>query len=295
MPELPKPKDSIFSVASIKLKTTKYTRRRRVNTILYRNRNFNPQSHPSRRLRIQSPVCHYMDENNQRKKLVIQDVPERQLSPDDAADEVNEYYTEGVTDVDNYIDSAYRSTRKNEAYIFIREENVVMNYGPATRDDKIISGLRYIGNTLQSLVGTAFAEHGIDAAFACHDNHGFLCARSEAMIFSANLCARINFAPRTTRDRIIQGPKTISQMFPFFKGTSFEKGIDAAFESTVTGEDTTHCGCVQVLPRLLLVCNRYWSCPCLACVERRLPFQGKRLSFVSLDPWGNQPLYHWRT
>lgn len=207
-----------------------------MNTILYRNRNFNPQSHPSRRLRIQSPVFHYMDENNQRKKLVIQDVPERQLSPDDADDEVNEYYTEGVTDVDNYIDSAFRSTRKNEAYIFIREENVVMNYGPATRDDKIISGLRYIGNTLQSLVGTAFAEHGIDAAFACHDNHGFLCARSEAMIFSANLCARINFAPRTTRDRIIQGPKTISQMFPFFKGTSFEKGIDAAFESTVTGE-----------------------------------------------------------
>ncbi|XP_062208260.1 uncharacterized protein LOC133909717 isoform X2 [Phragmites australis] len=179
---------------------SKYTRRRRVNTILYRNRNFNPNSHPARRLRIQSPVCHYMDENNQRRKLVIQEVPERQMSVDDANDEVNEYYTEGATDVDNYIDSAFRSTRKNEAYIFIKEENVVMNYGPATRDDKIISGL------------------------------------SEAMIFSGNLCARINFAPRTTRDRIIQGPKTIRQMFPFFKGTNFEKGIDAAFESTVTGE-----------------------------------------------------------
>uniref|UniRef100_A0A0D9W2E0 Pierisin-like domain-containing protein n=1 Tax=Leersia perrieri TaxID=77586 RepID=A0A0D9W2E0_9ORYZ len=214
----------------------KYTRRRRVKTILYRNRNFNPQSHPARRIRIQSPVYHYLDENNQRRKLVIQDVPERQLSLDNANDEVNDYYTEGVTALDNYIDSAFRSTRKNEAYIFIKEENVIMNYGPATRDDKIVSGLRYIGSIFRSLVGTAFAEHGIDAAFGCHDNDSFFCARSEAMIFSSNLCARINFAPRTTRDRIIQGPKTISQMFSFFKGTSFEKGIDAAFESSVTGE-----------------------------------------------------------
>jgi hypothetical protein len=45
---------------------------------------------------------------------------------DDANDhEINEYYTEGATDLDNYIDSAFRSTRKNEAYT---EENVVMNY-----------------------------------------------------------------------------------------------------------------------------------------------------------------------
>jgi hypothetical protein len=108
---------------------SKYARRRRVNNILYRNRNFNPYSHPARKLRIQSPVCHYMDENNQRK-LVIQEVPERQLSMDDANDhEINEYYTEGATDLDNYIDSAFRSTRKNEAYI---EENVVMNYAPVT-------------------------------------------------------------------------------------------------------------------------------------------------------------------
>lgn len=215
---------------------SKHTERRRVNTILYRNKNFNPNSHPERRLRIQSPVCHYMDENNQRKKLVIQEVPERHLSVDDANDEVNEYYTEGVTNVDNYIDSAFRSTRKNEAYIFIKEENVIINYGPATRDDKIISGLRYIGNIFHSLVGTSFAEHGIDAAFGCHDNDGLFCPRSEAMIFSGNLCARINFAPRTTRDRIIQGPKTIWQMFPFFKGTNFVNGIDAAFESTVASE-----------------------------------------------------------
>lgn len=53
-------------------------------------------------LRIQSPVCHYLDENNQRRKLVIQEVPDRQLSVEDRAnDVVNEYYTEGVTDVDN--------------------------------------------------------------------------------------------------------------------------------------------------------------------------------------------------
>lgn len=207
-----------------------------MNNILYRNRNFNPYSHTERMLRIQSPVCHYLDENNQRRKLVIQEVPDGQLSVDGANDEVNKYYTEGVTDIDNYIDSAFRSTRKNEAYIFIKEENVVMNYGPATRDDKIISGPKYIGNIFHSLVGTSFAEYGIDAAFGCHDNDGLFRPSSEAMIFSGNLCARINFAPRTSKDRIIQGPKTIRQMFPFFEGTNFEKGIDAAFESTVIGE-----------------------------------------------------------
>ncbi|PRQ35114.1 putative Hemopexin-like domain-containing protein [Rosa chinensis] len=40
------------------------------------------------------------------------------------------------------------------------------------------------------------------------------------------------FTPGTTNDKIIKGPMTISAMFPFFKGTVFESGIDAAFEST---------------------------------------------------------------
>jgi hypothetical protein len=73
-------------------------------------------------------------------------------------------------------------------------------------------------------VGTPFGEHGIDAVFGCHDNDGLFGASSEAMIFSGNLCARINFAPGTTRDRIIQGPKSNRQMFPFFKGTTLRRG-----------------------------------------------------------------------
>ncbi|WVZ72294.1 hypothetical protein U9M48_020779 [Paspalum notatum var. saurae] len=211
------------------------TKRRRVNSILYINLNFNPQSHPERRLKIQSPVVDYMDENKQRRKLEIQKVPDqgKQSAVDTTSEELSEYYAEGVADADNYIDSAFRSTRKNEAYVFIKEESLLMNYAPATRDDKIISGLKHTGNRFCSLAGTAFAEHGVDAAFGCHDHDGLFSAKSEAMIFSANLCARINFAPRTGRDWIMEGPKTIRQMFPFFKGTSFEKGVDAAFESSV--------------------------------------------------------------
>lgn len=223
------------------------TKRRRVNNTLYINWSFNPQSHPVRRLRIQSPVVDYMDGNKQRRKLEVQKVPEggKRSSEDGGTSDdelsLSKYYTEGVTDADNYIDSAFRSTRKNEAYVFIREENLLMNYAPATRDDKIISGLKHIGKSFPSLAGTAFAEHGVDAAFGCHDKGGLFSfsARSEAMVFSGNLCARIGFAPRASadgRDWIARGPRTIRQMFPFLRGTGFEKGIDAAFESSVTPE-----------------------------------------------------------
>lgn len=214
-----------------------YTRLTRLDNILYINRGFNPQSHPQRSLRIQRPVRIYKDENKQSRILEIEQVPERQKRSVDTNDELNEYYTEGVTNVDNYIDSAFRSTRKNEAYIFIKNEYVLLDYSPGTTGDRIINGPQYIGNSFYSLVGTAFAEYGIDAAFGCHyDIDGHQSPNSEAMIFSGNLCARINYAPGTTRDSIIEGPRTIKQMFPFFKGTNFEKGIDAAFESTESGE-----------------------------------------------------------
>lgn len=55
----------------------------------------------------------------------------------------------------------------------------MVNYAPAGRtDDRIVNGPLFIGAGFPSLVGTAFAEYGIDAAFGCHDG-------DEAMIFSA--------------------------------------------------------------------------------------------------------------
>jgi hypothetical protein len=211
----------------------RYTRRTRVNNVLYINSHFNPQSHPPRELKIQYPVSRY-NENGETRKLEIQMVPEQRLqkrSMDTNDDELVDYYTEEVTDVDYYIDSAFRSTRRNEAYIFIKGQYVLINYAPGTTGDRVVNGPHFIGSSFHSLVGTVFAEYGIDAAFGCHDRDD-----NEAMIFSGNLSARINYAPGTTDDWIIEGPKTIRQKFPFFKGTHFEGGIDAAFESTVTGE-----------------------------------------------------------
>ncbi|GLT75265.1 hypothetical protein SLA2020_470010 [Shorea laevis] len=59
---------------------------------------------------------------------------------------------------------------------------------------------------------------------------------AEAFIFSGNLCARINFAPATKDDKILEGPKTIISMFPFLRNTAFESGVDAAFDSTRENE-----------------------------------------------------------
>lgn len=67
--------------------------------------------------------------------------------------------------------------------------------------------------------------YGIDCAFATHYGN-------EAFIFFDHLCALVDYAPGTTDDKILKGPMTIPSMFPFFRGTVFKKGIDAAFESS---------------------------------------------------------------
>ncbi|KAF7145206.1 hypothetical protein RHSIM_Rhsim04G0073100 [Rhododendron simsii] len=129
----------------------------------------------------------------------------------------------------NYINAAFRSCHTNQAYLFMKNEYLRLDYAPGSTNDKVLNGPLRISEGFPSLKNTAFAEPGIDCAFGSH--HG-----DEAFIFSGNLCARINYAPGTTNDKIIQGPMTIIQMFPFFKGTVFESSIDSAFESTVLDE-----------------------------------------------------------
>ncbi|CAK9151982.1 unnamed protein product [Ilex paraguariensis] len=97
-----------------------------------------------------------------------------------------------------YINAAFRSSRINEVYLFVKNEYVLVNYAPGTKDDKTV------------LLGLIIRiKHS-----------------------SGNLCAQINYAPHTANDRIITRPMTITAMFPFFKGTVFENGVDTAFEST---------------------------------------------------------------
>lgn len=147
----------------------------------------------------------------------------------DTAGDENSWYANGVTNNESYINAAFRASATNEAYLFMRNEYVWVNYAPGSTNDRIINGPLLICDGFPSLADTDFGEYGVDCAFGSHDNN-------EAYIFSGNLCALINYAPGTTNDWIIQGPMTIASKFPFFKGTVFEDGIDAAFEATAIHE-----------------------------------------------------------
>jgi hypothetical protein len=80
-----------------------------------------------------------------------------------------------------------------------------------------------VSHGFKSLAHTLFGTYGIDCAFNTNNN--------DAFIFHENFCARIDYGPHSDKDKIISGPKKIADMFPFFKGIMFEKGIDAAYRS----------------------------------------------------------------
>eukprot|EP00268_Persea_americana_P024246 TRINITY_DN2369_c0_g1_i1.p1 TRINITY_DN2369_c0_g1~~TRINITY_DN2369_c0_g1_i1.p1 ORF type:complete len:503 (+),score=48.64 TRINITY_DN2369_c0_g1_i1:532-2040(+) len=120
------------------------------------------------------------------------------------------------------IDAAFTSSKENEAYIFRNNIYVLINF--VKDGGRIIQGLKMITDSFYSLKGTIF-EHGLDAAFASSK-------KNEAYIFKGNQYALINFAPGTTEDTIIQGPKRITLGFPSLKETIFQEGFDAAFSSS---------------------------------------------------------------
>lgn len=151
------------------------------------------------------------------------------------------WYAVDVGMAESYINAASRSTCANEAYLFMKNEYVLLDYAPDTTGYKVLNGLLFICE-YPSLAGTTFTELGIDCTFGTSANEDF--------IFPGNLCAwinyapitqkkrkrKINYAPGTTDDFIIRGPMSITKMFPFFKGTVFENGVDAAFQSTTSCE-----------------------------------------------------------
>lgn len=126
----------------------------------------------------------------------------------------------------SFITAAFRSAHEDEAYIFLKNKYVVDNYCPGRADDKILYGPVPNSEGLKSLKGTVFGEYGIDCAFASHDT-------GKAYIFAFNDCALLDYAPFGSGcDKLIQGPINIATMFPYLKGTVFENGVDAAFESS---------------------------------------------------------------
>ncbi|KAJ1432379.1 Hemopexin-like repeat [Sesbania bispinosa] len=209
---------------------SRYVRIRRADNILIINAHFSPLSDPYMELLIQMPVFYYIDENGRQRFLSHQTYTphtnrqKRQVVSNDNWDAALKWYGDDVADVLSYINAAFRSSRTNEAYIFMKNEYALLNYAPGTTDDKIVNGPLLICDGFPSLIGTSFGEYGIDCAFDTDYNKAF--------IFSMNLCAYIDYAPGTTDDKILSGPMTITAMFPFFKSTVFEKGIDAAFRST---------------------------------------------------------------
>ncbi|OWM76577.1 uncharacterized protein LOC116201708 [Punica granatum] len=199
---------------------------------------FNPQSHPHRDIIIRDPACYYMDRDNRRQPLRLNFYRgpsveyAGQVEPIVPRDNEDGWYAHDVFDVVSYIDAAFRSSRTDEAYLFMRDEYVVVNYAPDSTDDKrIVDGPLLICDGFPSLTNTTFGEYGIDCAFASH--YG-----DQAYIFSSNMCALMDYAPGTSNnnDRIISSPMKIASMFPFLKHTVFEDGIDAAFEATATDE-----------------------------------------------------------
>ncbi|KAH7689142.1 ADP-ribosylation-containing protein [Dioscorea alata] len=208
-----------------------YTRRARVDNRIRVNGNFNPQSHPSRFLTIRRPICAYRDEENHSRPLTIViyrgDALQREKRQVPRDTDITDWYAQNVSGVNSYINAAFRSSRKNEAYIFMNDEYALLNYAPGTTNDSILNGPLLISDGYPSLKGTSFANYGIDCAFGDGE---------EAFIFSGNLCAKVDYAPGTTNDKITRGPMTITTMFPFFKGTVFEDGVDAAFESSRKNE-----------------------------------------------------------
>ncbi|KAJ1432378.1 Hemopexin-like repeat [Sesbania bispinosa] len=208
---------------------SRYVRITRVNNILIINPYFSPRSDPYMELLIEMPVSYYIDDN--RREMFLS---HRTYTPhtsrqkievsNEKWDAARQWYGDDVANVLSYINAAFRSSRTNEAYIFMKNEYVLLNYAPGTTNDRIVNGPLLICKGFPSLIGTSFGECGIDCAFDTDYN--------EAFIFSMNLCAYIDYAPGTTNDKILSGPKTITAMFPFFKSTVFENGIDAAFRST---------------------------------------------------------------
>lgn len=187
------------------------------------------------------PLSYYLDDDRVRRFLPVETftpgagvgLKKREvLSHGFQDDDELEWYRHGVEDIPIYINAAFRSSRKNEAYIFMNDEYALMNYAPGTKNDRIVNGPLLICDGFPSLIGTPFGEHGIDCAFDTDKN--------EAYIFSGNLCAYIDYAPGTTDDKILSGPMSIRDMFPCLKGTVCETGIDTAFRSSKSKKKPTY-------------------------------------------------------
>ncbi|PKI72570.1 hypothetical protein CRG98_006947 [Punica granatum] len=127
------------------------------------------------------------------------------------------------------VDAAFRSSRKNEAFVFKGNKYVLINYAPGTTDDEVVHGPLLIRDGFPSLAGTPFGQYGIDCTvFEKGIDAAFESSRKyEAYIFRGNRYARINYCSNPHLVSI----SLIAQCFPSLRNTIFESGIHAAFAS----------------------------------------------------------------
>ncbi|GLJ08513.1 hypothetical protein SUGI_0090250 [Cryptomeria japonica] len=191
----------------------------RLGNDVYINDGFNPNPTLDGRitpeLRLRNPTC------PRRGQSLIRIGNVRNAEKRDVED-----YVDPVCRVKHYIESAFNFSNKEEAYLFIADQCLLINYAPGTTDDQIMKGPLSIGDGFPYLEDTIFAS-GIDAAFTAS-------SKNEAYIFRSNIYALINFAE--DGGSIIQGPNIITDSFYYLKNTNFENGIDAAFASSRENE-----------------------------------------------------------
>ncbi|QCE05053.1 albumin-2-like [Vigna unguiculata] len=104
------------------------------------------------------------------------------------------------------IDSAFRSTRGKEVYLFKGNEYCRIAYDTK----KLVGSIRNIGDGFPVLKGTIF-ESGIDACFASH-------TESEAYLFKGEKYVRIKFSPGAYDDALVGDIRLILNGWPVLKG-----------------------------------------------------------------------------
>ncbi|KAJ8437594.1 hypothetical protein Cgig2_005345 [Carnegiea gigantea] len=153
------------------------------------------------------------------------------------------YYATGVAKTKNYLDAAFRSSRTDEAYLFVEKEYVLLNYAPDSTNDSVVNGPLFIFDGFVSLGETAFAEVRVDCAFGVEGKDevfifsgalgyargldaAFELSSTEACIFRGKYCAQTNHIEK----RLIQ-ICFITDAFPCLKDTVLASDIGAAFRS----------------------------------------------------------------
>jgi hypothetical protein len=123
------------------------------------------------------------------------------------------------------IGAAFRSSRPNECYLFVKERYVILDY----HNKDFISCPVDIDAGFPMFSKTIF-KRGIDSSFETEGN--------VAYFFSKSQCVKTDYAPCSgpAAARIVLGPVEIVSMFPSLETTPFAYGIDAAFRLDCSSE-----------------------------------------------------------